>query len=139
MPFLLSISSANGLYAKNMRRRLNVAMASISRFVRLVATVCQLDMQMRELVCSGRCQAQSGLAARIVGDIGSRLNLAAEDCRASARRRIIRMTNIMYLKSKLATLAAQQHNASVSSNFCKELDSARFYQRAFFCPSILTT
>jgi hypothetical protein len=40
----------------------------------------------------------------------------------------------MYLKWKLATLTEQQHNAPVSSNFCKELDSARFYQRAFFLP-----
>jgi hypothetical protein len=34
----------------------------------------------------------------------------------------------------LVNFAAAQHNASVSSNFCKELDLARFYQRAFFCP-----
>jgi hypothetical protein len=33
----------------------------------------------------------------------------------------------------LANRAAAQHNAPVSSNFCKELDLARFHQRAFFC------
>jgi hypothetical protein len=33
----------------------------------------------------------------------------------------------------LVSFVAAQHNAPVSSNFCKELDSARFYQRAFFC------
>ena len=50
---------------------------------------------------------------------------------------IIRMTNIMYLKLKLAICFEGQHTLFVSSNFCKELDLARFYQRAFFCLLVL--
>ncbi len=50
---------------------------------------------------------------------------------------IIRMTNITYLKLKLAICFQAQHTLFVSSNFCKELDLARFYQRAFFCLSLL--
>jgi hypothetical protein len=77
-------------------------------------------------------------SAPITNDIGPRLNLAPGDYHygISVKGQIIRMTNIMYLKWKLAMLPTQQHNASVSSNFCKELDLARFYQRAFFCLSI---
>jgi hypothetical protein len=33
----------------------------------------------------------------------------------------------------LAIYPAKQHNSLVSSNFVKELDLARSYQRAFFC------
>jgi len=49
--------------------------------------------------------------------------------------RLIHARHILYIKLKLAQFAAVQHNALVSSNFCKELDLARFHQRAFFCPS----
>jgi hypothetical protein len=37
----------------------------------------------------------------------------------------------------LAIHASALHHASVSSNFPKELDLARFHQRAFFCLSSL--
>jgi hypothetical protein len=52
----------------------------------------------------------------------------------SNRYALIHRRHVLYLKYKLASFAAAQHNALVSSNFCKELDLARFYQRAFFCP-----
>jgi hypothetical protein len=48
--------------------------------------------------------------------------------------KVIPKRHILYYKLSLANFAAAQHNTSVSSNFCKELDSARFYQRAFFYP-----
>jgi hypothetical protein len=46
--------------------------------------------------------------------------------------KIIRKQHILYCKLLLVNFAAVQHTSPVSSNFCKELDSARFYQRAFF-------
>jgi hypothetical protein len=47
---------------------------------------------------------------------------------------VITNRHILYRKLSLVNFVAAQHNTLVSSNFCKELDLARFYQRAFFCP-----
>jgi hypothetical protein len=47
---------------------------------------------------------------------------------------LIHAAHIAHAKLKLVNFAAMQHNAFVSSNFCKELDLARFHQRAFFLP-----
>jgi hypothetical protein len=51
----------------------------------------------------------------------------------------MRVAHISHAKLKVVNFVATQHNALVSSNFCKELDFARFYQRAFFCPDFRAT
>jgi hypothetical protein len=62
-------------------------------------------------------------------------SLAGKETSVGHLTKLIPNTHISYWKLSLVNISTEQHNAPVSSNFCKELDLARFHQRAFFCPN----